>query len=296
VTRWLWTAADGTVTDLSAWGVGNYVTADGSGGHLAPGYDFATQAYAGVDGEQLQQVTAQPAQPVLGIDLVASDGAELRQRLRSLAHVLRPRAGIGRLTAVADDGSSRYVRCYYRGGLEQGRYVVTRFRAVLQFWSPSPWWRGVAVAQAWSLAAPTTFFPILPIVLSASTITGSVSVDLSDTDAPTYPTWKVTGPGSQLNLSNSWQRPDEDGTLRTYTASLVLNTTIGDARVVTLETRPGYQRVTLDDGTSLFTSLGSDPAMWPLVDGVNTVTALLTNAGAASRIELAADRLYSGAL
>jgi hypothetical protein len=35
--------------------------------------------------------------------------------------------------------------------------------------------------------------------------------------------------------------------------------------------------------------------LWPLLDAVNAVSATLTNAGAASRIALSADRLYSGA-
>lgn len=296
MTRWLWTAPDGSITDLSAWGAGTYVTADGTAGQLAPAYDFATQAFAGVDGGQVQQISAQPGAPRLGLDLVASDGLELRTRVRSLAHVLRPRAGIGTLTAVADDGSTRTLPCYYRKGLESGTYLVTRYRTVLEFWAPSPWWRGVPLTFDYGLAAATTFFPILPIVLSPSTISGATTFDLSDTDSPTYPRWTVTGPGSQLILRNTWQRVDEFGVLQTMTAELTLNATIGDGRTVTIDTRPSRQRILYDDGSNLFPLLASDPALFPLVDGVNTVTALLTGAGAASRIALATDRLYSGAL
>jgi hypothetical protein len=296
VTRWLWQAADGTVTDLSEWGAGNYVTADGTAGQFAPAYEFATQAFAGIDGAALQQITAQPRQPVLGLDLVASDGDELRQRLRGLAHALRPRAGIGRLTAIGDDGAERWLPCYYQGGLEQGAYVVNRFRAALTFWSPSPWWRGEWIEETWGLAAPPMYFPILPITLAATTIGGSRTIDLSDTDAPTYPTWTIVGPGDQLTLTNEYQRLDEQGLLQTYSAELVLNAPIGDGRTVTIDTRPGYQRITRDDGVSLFSSLASDPAMWPLVDGLNTVTALLTNAGDLSSLALTGYRLHSGAL
>jgi hypothetical protein len=243
MTRWLWTAPDGSTTDLSAWGAGNYVTGDGTVGQFAPGYEFATQAYAAVDGARLQQITAQPAQPVLGLDLVASDPAELRARLRSLAHVLRPRAGIGTLTAVGDDGMTRTLRCYYRSGLEAGRYVANRFRAALEFWSPSPWWRGEPLSLSWTLAAATAFFPILPVRLSASTIEGATTVDLSGTDAPTYPLWTVTGPGSQLTLRNEWQSLDEDGAPQERSAELVLNAAIGDGELVVIDSRPGRQSV-----------------------------------------------------
>jgi hypothetical protein len=294
VTRWLWSAPDGSVTDLSAWGAGNYVLDEGTTGLLAPGYEFATQPFAGVDGETLQQVTAQPAQPVLAVDFVASDGAELRARLRALAHALRPRRGIGTLRAVADDGAERRLPCYYRQGLESGTYRVTRYRTALEFWAPSPWWRGTPYTWGYGLSAPGPFFPILPLSLASTTITGAATVDLSDTDAPTYPTWTVTGPGSQLTLTNN-----------TTGQSLVLNAPIGDGQLVVIDTRPGYQSVraaTRDTsgavilGASLFGSLSTDPALWPLVDGVNDVSVLLTGAGAASRVDVTAERLYSGAL
>jgi Phage tail protein len=286
MTRWLWTAPDGTITDLSAWSAGTYVVADGTSGQIAPPYEFATQAFAGVDGQTLQQITAQPAAPVLGLDLVASDGAELRSRIRHLAHVLRPRAGMGLLTAAADDDStSRSLPCYYRKGLETGTHVVTRYRTALEFWSPSPWWRGEQYSAGYSLVAATAFFPIPPVTLSATSITGAATVDLSDTDAPTYPIWTVTGPGSQLTLRND-----------TTGAVLVLNAAIGDGQTVTIDTRPGQQSVIRNDGLSLFGSLASDPAMWPLVDGINEVSVLLAGAGAASRVDVVAERLYSGAL
>lgn len=294
MTRWLWTAANGLVTDLSAWAGGNYVTDGGTDGILAPGYEFTTQSYAGVDGATVQQITAKPGAPTLGLDLVASDGAELRARVRALAHTLRPRAGIGSLTAVADDGTSRTLPCYYRKGLESGTYRVTRYRTALEFWAPSPWWRGDPYAYTWSLAAPTAFFPILPMRLSPSTIEGAVTIDLSDTDSPTHPQWTITGPGTQLTLTND-----------TTGQSLVLNATIGDGQLVAIDTRPGQQSVrratrnvdgTLTLGDSLFGGLTSDPALWPLLDDVNTVRALLTGAGPASRVELAADRLHSGVL
>lgn len=294
MTRWLWTAPDGSVTDLSAWSDGMYVLADGTAGQFAPAYEFASQGFAGVDGQTLQQITAQPAEPVLGMDLVAATDAEVRARVRALAHALRPRAGQGTLRAVADDGTERTLPCYYREGLEKGVHTAGRFRAALQFWSPSPWWRGTPFRWGYGLAAARPFFPIPPVTLSATTIEGTATVDLSDTDAPSYPRWTITGPGSQLTLRNE-----------TTGASLVLNAAIGDGQLVAIDTRPGYQSVrratrntdgTLILGDNLFGSLASDPAMWPLVDGVNVVSALLTNAGIASRIDLEADRLYSGAL
>jgi hypothetical protein len=295
VTRWLWTDAAGAVTDLSAWGAGSYILGEGLTGHLAPSYEFTTQSYAGADGQAVQQITAAPSTPVLPLQYEGTSYADAAAKARALGRALRPKAGMGTLAAVADDGTTRTLPCFYRSGLEAAQIRGHRLRAALQFWAPSPWWRGTPFAYTWALAAASAFFPILPMVLSASTISGAVTVDLSDCDAPTYPRWVVTGPGSQLILAND-----------TTGASLVLNATIGDGQSVAIDTRPGQQFVkqaTLNpDGTvaavgaSLFGSLSSDPALWPLLDGSQSVRAVLTNAGAASRIAVTADRLYSGAL
>jgi hypothetical protein len=301
MTRWLWSAPDGSVTDLSAWSVGTYVLDEGTTGQLAPEYEFATQGFAGVDGEQLQDVTALPASPTLALDLVASDGAELRQRLRTLAHVLRPRRGIGTLRAVADDGSERRLPCYYRKGLEQGTYRITRYRTALEFWAPSPWWRGSPLTAGYGLGAPVPFFPIPPVTLSSTTIAGSATFDLSDTDSPTSPVWTIKGPGSSLTLSNTYDAVQPDGSVAPVTVQSVLTPPagqllVGDGQTLTIDTRPSRQSVIRSDGANLFGWLGSDPALWPLVDGINNVSVLLTNVGASSRVDVVADRLYSGAL
>lgn len=300
MTAWTWTDAAGAVTNLggvTAWGAGNYVVPDGSDGLLAPSYEFTEQQYAGLDGDTPQQIVAAARQAVLGMRFVASDPVELRNRLRALAHTLRPKAGMGVLSAVGDDGTTRTLPCFYRGGLDKGVQTGTLYRCALQFYAPSPWWRGNPLTVSWGLAGATAFFPIFPLVLSQSTISGQVTVDLSDTDAQTFPVWTVTGPGSQLTLSNTYQGVQPDGTVATVTQSLVLAPSggIGDGVNVTIDTRQGRQRVVRGDGLNLFGSLSSDPNLFGLVDGVNTVTAVLTNAGANSRISLAADRLYSGA-
>ena len=235
MTRWLWSAADGSVTDLSAWSAGTYVLGEGTSGQLAPEYEFATQGFAGVDGETLQQVTALPASPTLALDLVASSGDELRNRVRALAHALRPRAGMGVLRAIGADGSERRLPCYYRKGLESGTYRVTRYRTALEFWSPSPWWRGDPLSESWSLAAAQAFFPFFPLNLSATTVSGARSVDLSGTDSRTFPLWVVTGPGSQLTLSNTYDAVQPDGTVAPVTRSLVLNAAIGDGELAFIE-------------------------------------------------------------
>lgn len=274
MTVWTWTAADGTVTSLSAWGAGNYVLLDGSGGWLTPAYNFTTQQQANVDGAAVQQVVAAPGAPVLGMEFTASDPAELRGRLRALVHALRPKAGPGVLTATADDGTSRSLPCYYRKGLEAGVQHGTMYRCAVEFYAPSPWWLGPQRSIDTGSFAGPSFFPIFPMRLGSDLLAGTFTVDLSDCDAPAYPQWTVNGPGTALTLANV-----------TTGLSIALTSTLSTTDTVVIDTRPGYQSVRKGDGTNLMGALASDPALWPLVDGrVNTVQVSLANSGPPARI------------
>jgi hypothetical protein len=97
-----------------------YVLADGTTGQVAPAYDFATQADAGVDGAVLQQVTPQAGRPNAGAGPRRVRRAELaRPGPVADARAAPPRRA-GHLTAVADDGTVRTLPCYYRKGSRPG--------------------------------------------------------------------------------------------------------------------------------------------------------------------------------
>lgn len=277
--QYLWTPADGgPAIDLTDEGAGYSVEAEGTRGLQSPTYRFATGSYAGVDGEQVHAVTAEAGRPSLGLLVLADGEAQLRARLRGLVRAMRPKAGPGLLTVTTEEGETRSLRCYLEAGLEGDESDDTSlpgrwFKAILKFFAPSPWWQGEQRPIEFGLAAPTPFFPIFPLVLSPSNIQGQVDVDLTDADTASYPVWTITGPGSALTLTNV-----------TTGRSIQVDAAIGDGQTVVIDTRPGQQSVRRGDGSNLMGALTSDPALWPLVEGVNTVSALLTNAGASSRI------------
>jgi hypothetical protein len=128
--------------------------------------------------------------------------------------------------------------------------------------APDPWWYGDTQIINFGLGAPTLFFPIPPVTLSPGTVQGVFTVDLSDTDAPTYPVWTITGPGSALLLAN-----------QTTGRSIEVNASLAAGESMTIDTRPGFQSVRRGDGTNLMAALASDPAMWPLIEDVNQVSA-----------------------
>lgn len=311
--RIVWTPADGSPDiDLTDEEAGYDWDAEGTRGLRSVSYSFAAQQYAGDDGDEVQAVRAEANRPSVGLLVRASGDAQLRTRIRALVHAMRPQAGPGLLTVTTELGESRRLRCYLEDGLAgdeaddvtmPGRW----FRAVLKFYAPKPWWEGPEVPVSFGLAAPSVFLsPDLPMprALSSSSIQGQRDIDLTGADAPSYPVWTVQGPGSVLVLSNTVRRLQlqDDGSFKEVVRTRVIqvNVTLGDEQTMIIDTRPGYQSVRrgdlpeTDPAWNLGGSLASDPALWPLVEGVNRVTAMLGAAGANARISGVYRPRYAG--
>jgi len=252
-------------------------------------YRVAAHSIAGVDGELVDAVSVEPNRPTLGLLVQADTEAQLRRRVRALTHAMRPKAGPGTLTVVTEEGEARSLTCYLEGGLEgdeaDGSHLPGRWwKTALKFYAPSPWWEGEARTISFGLQAPVNFFPAPPFTLSPSAVQGSFTVDLTDCDAPAYPIWQINGPGSALYLTN--ETTGQSISLVAYLAT--------SASTLVIDTRPGFQSVRL--GTqNLLGSLSTDPALWPLVDGVvNRITATLTGATSGSRITASYRPRYAG--
>jgi len=287
--RITWTSADGaTVLDFTDEGAGYRVLSNGTRGLRSVTYEMVTDRYAGLDGENVSNVRAVGNEITLGL-LVKADGeSELRTRIRGLVHAMRPKAGSGLLSYSTPEGETRTLDCYCTDGLqgdESGDTTLAGswWKAALKFYAPSPWWLGEARSVAFALDAPSNFFPIFPLEPSASSVQGMFTVDLSDTDAPTFPQWTVVGPGSSLLLEN-----------QTTGRQIQINASLAAGESMLIDTRPGFQTIRRGDGTNLMPALASDPALWPLIEGVNRVSAQLVGATSASRIIGAYRPRYAG--
>lgn len=282
-----WTSAAGDVTTLTDTDAGFTVLGDGTRGLRSVTYELATRKYAGLDGEDVQNVRAAGSQISLGLLVEADDEATFTQRARALRRAMRPKAGPGVL-AVSQNGETRELTCYCVGGFEgdesPGMSMPGRWwRLALKFYAASPWWEGDAVSVSLGLQAPVAFFPAPPFTVSPSAVQGSFQVDLSDSDAPAYPVWTITGPGSALVLTN-----------QTTGRVITVNTSLGGTDLLIIDCRPGYQSVRRNDGTNLMSAVASDPALWPLVDDLNDVTVALTGATVASRVTATYRPRYAG--
>lgn len=276
--RVVWVGANGQRIDLTDHKAGYTVTADGTRGLSSVTYSMTTEEYAGVDGTTVQAIKAEPNEPTLGLHLRAHDERDLRTKVRGLVHAMRPQAGQGQLMVTTAWGEQRTLDCYCIGGLEgdeapdvtsPGRW----FKAALKFYAADPWWYGPERKIDVGLNNPPPFFPIFPLVLAPSQVQGEFVVDLSDCDAPAYPLWKILGPGSGLVLANT-----------TTGRSIEVDVALALGDVLSINTRPGFQSVRLADGTNVLDALTSDPALWPLIVGVNEISVQLSDATEDSRI------------
>lgn len=283
-----WAAADGTLIDLTDDAAGYRVLADGTRGLRSVTYDLVTSRYAGIDGESVDGIRAEANRPSLGL-LVRADGeAEFRSKVRALVRAMRPKSGPGALLVRTEAGELRQLDCYCVGGLEgdeapQVTLPGAWWRLVLKFYAPSPWWLGAEQRVDVGLGGASVFFPLPPVNLSASTVQGQFVIDLSDSDAPTFPTWTITGPGSALVLRNE-----------TSGREIRVSTSLAAGDTVVIDTRPDRQSVRRGDGTNLMGAVTSDPALWPLLDGINVVTVSLGGSASASRIAGTFQPRYAG--
>lgn len=276
---------DGTEPITLAWQSG-YAILPGPIGLGMPPRELVGDQLANEDGMRVSSVTVGPRDITVPLDVWATDRPTFLQRRRRLQHICAKRSTL-KLTYAEDDGTQRWITGYYVGGLEgdggTDRETERSELFAVKFRCADPWWYGPEQTLDIGLGAGTNFFPIFPLVLSPSTVQGEFTIDLSDSDAPTYPTWTITGPGSSLVLTN-----------QTTGRVIAVNASLSAGQTMVIDTRRGDQSVRRGDGTNLMGLVTSDPALWPLVEDVNVVTAALTGATSASRIAGAFQPRYAG--
>lgn len=273
----VWTSPDGTSVVLTDEAAGYRAMANGTTGLRSVTYELTSSRYAHMDGATVDAIRTEANQPTLGLLLRADDEVDFRARTRQLVRAMRPKAGLGTISVSNETGETRSLGCYCVGGLEGDEATDATlpgawWKVLLRFFAPDPWWYGPEQTLEVGLGEPVTFFPIFPLRLSSSTVQGEFTVDLSGSDAPSFPLWTVTGPGTALVLRNE-----------TTGREITVDTTLSAGQTLLIDTRPGFQSVR-SGGVNLMGSVGSDPALWPLVDGVNEISVQLTGATGDSRI------------
>lgn len=152
----------------------------------------------------------------------------------------------------------------------------------LTFDCPDPWWLGPEKTQTLQIAPGMKPFisdtvPFFPVVLAESFAQGEWTIPV-DGDADVWPTWQVTGPGTDLIIQRGTERIFIKGDFR------------ADAGVLKIDTERG--RMTPDR----WADLSLDSRLFPLRAGNNPIKVTLANATVDTFIRLVWRERYRGAI
>lgn len=251
-------------------------------GRFAPPPRRQEEGVPDFPGARLRQVLHDVREFVLPIHVGEDTDTELRSTLRALAYAMDPVRGDGRVRITGPGGDQREINCRVSAGLEleetQGETAMpTDQLATVVFRAVDPYWYATSdvVVDYTFTGTVTTFFPVFPVRLSTSEVFADTTVDNTG-DVNAWPVWTVTGPGSTINLRN----------LTTGKLTTLATTALVAGESVVIDTRPGAKTVTRQDGTSLFSDLGST-VLWPLARGANSIRIEMGGATSASSVRLA---------
>ncbi|MFD6490677.1 phage distal tail protein [Streptomyces sp. NPDC060188] len=285
----------GTVTRLTDWENG-WLLQPGAKGLDMPQYSFTTDESPGIDGYALRDVRAQGKEIILPLAFWANDSRQgYLARRRAFIKSLNPKRGVGTLTLTQPDGDVRSIGAYYTGGLEGDESLDAAGERwcinALTFGCPSPYWIGAEVSQTFRAGTSGTFLPFLPLTVGDSQVLGAVTVD-NDGDDLAYPRWTITGPATQISLTNTVTDPVTGSPVAKV---LVLTRTITSADTIVIDTRERRQTAVLNGTTNCWPDLSSASELWPLEAGVNSLTLTVTGSTSATSVQLTYQPRYLAA-
>lgn len=251
------------------------LAAEGIAGRGMPPVRFTDEVVPLQPGTRLRIVEHDAREVAVPIAVVGETIAAARLTLEGLLRKFDPTRGDGTLRVTRLDGVQRDLVCRYIGGAEiveapadraitvQG--AAQRFVAVFRAFD-TYWYDVDAYEAEYAVAMPVdaTFLPIpnattgsFVTLVEAEVVTSPHIVLDTDVDAQSWPIWTITGPASDVVLTN-----DTTGDVIDLTNGAGLVIAGGD--VVTIDTRPGHKTIRLDDGTNLMPYLTPGSRLWPL--------------------------------
>lgn len=213
----------------------------------------------------------------LPVQTFGVDRNTVETALRRLANILNNTVGPATLTASYADGSSWSIQVYYAGGAEtifgeQAGWTYANWMLVLQ--CPQPYWVS-GTPQTFTVTQSGTGRGMLPklanLKLTSTAAIGTVTINNSTGDVPSYPIWKAYGPMDSLTVNNG-------------SVGFVYNTPITAGDVVTIDTFSGT--VTNAAGTNVYQYLSSAPKFFTIPSGTSSAYIYGANVTSASQISL----------
>lgn len=252
----------------------------GPSGLLMPPIAMASRELPLRAGSQLQGVRVATREFDLPLYIEAASLAAVVDTHEQLLTWVDPTRGDVALRVTRPDGTRRELLATYLGGLEGEETtengVEVWWEGTATFRAHEPYWRDVeATVRTSALDTLSGFwFPLnFPIQLAGSQVY-RLTAETNTGSAEAYPTWTITGPGTNPLVRNL-----------TTGKHLGLTLTLLAGETVTIETAP-LAALPIHDasGNSRFDALTSGSERWPLVRGANSIQIEMTGATAASSV------------
>lgn len=287
-TPWAYTLVDVAGASHAMNGEDGYTILEGLSGMLMPPIDLRVRELPLRAGSVLLGTRVGTREIDVPILIEGASQTSVVSRHEQLLAWLDPMRGSVTWRVTRPDATQRELICTYVGGLEgeevSDNGVEVWWRGVATFRAHEPYWRDVTeVERVYDLDAETgSWFPMtFPIMLSGSQIF-RVTAENNTGSAESYPTWTITGPGTNPVLLNL-----------TTGQYLGLTLTLAASETITIDMAP-LVAVPLRDagGNSLFHLQTPGSERWPLVRGSQTIHIEMTGATSESEVTLAYRRRW----
>lgn len=146
----------------------------------------------------------------MAITVLGTDRADVQSKLRRLSRLLQDSSGPTRIVATYSDNTSVFLEGHYVGGAESqwgSDAGLVWNRWALSFQCPNPFWRS-SIVQQFTIGTGDTGRGLLPqltkMKVSSSQTLGVVQVN-NQGDVAAYPIWEITGPVTNIVISNGTQ-------------------------------------------------------------------------------------------
>ncbi len=247
-----WKDPNGVVHALD--GSGNYLALEGEQDNYMPPIALVDQRTPQRAGTTIRYIDVQPRLLTYPIEVTASSEMDLRTAIRSLCSMFfsSSAANPGTLIATAPDGvSQRQISAYYFDGLRGDGSPSNRTPGAilfpLQLEAADPFWQDTTAQQ-------TTY---------TNTQMGSAQTIINAGDYRVWPTWVITGPLTNLVITNTTTGEKID-----LTANSGLSLTNGQS--LTINTLAGT--LVGPSGANEISHLTTDSILFSLATGANGIT------------------------
>lgn len=251
---------------------------------LAPA-DIALKDRINADGAHIDGVRYGAREIFIPLFIQKPTRAECTEVRRNLYRLLAPHLGQVEITIFDQaTGTRRSIKGLLKDGLEGdfGDGFHGSWQTLgLTFICPDPWWRGephlisnrISSGAKPFISESVSFFPV---VLAQSTVEGAFEIEVQG-DGAIEPTWQVTGPGTDLVITNG-------------TDTFTINHSLRAGETITIDT--AGRRLTPD----LWDKVPLSSRLFSLTPGTNRLNITMVGATPETTVDLIYSEKYMEAI